>query len=281
VIVFSMSMPIGSSGFICGTPIDGNLPINSRRMPATGNHTITFATPWQPGAELFIRISDPDYGGNDHSYYIDDFNLSIPTGTGMSKPVISATSLNVISATRTEATLVGRVPNTGANGYLVVRTTDSVRSARPTDFKVYRVGDTVGSGQVIRVQRSASTSFLLNESGLDRCSFAYKYILYPFNEASLESGCVAYKTRDSVTVTLPKLPCNQITIITPNNARYCPADSVPYRFSYATGSGTPPTCGGTTSSMVVVGSSPSSSSSPCPWCPSPTSAWWVLPPTPP
>jgi hypothetical protein len=210
-------------------------------MPATGNHTITFATPWQPGAELFIRISDPDYGGNDHSYYIDDFNLIIPTGTGINKPIVSATSLNVISATRTEATIVGRVPNTGANGYLVVRTTDSARSARPTDFKVYRTGDTVGSGQVIRVQRGTSTSFLLNEAGLDRCSFAYKYIIYPFNEASLESGCVAYKTRDSVTVTLPKLPCNNIAIVTPNNARYCPADSVPYRFTYETSIGAAPT----------------------------------------
>lgn len=232
----------GSGGFLCPNGvIDGNLPANSRRMPSSGNQVINLATPWQPGAELFIRISDPDYLGNDHSYYIDDFNLTIPTGTGINKPIISATSLTTISATRTEATLLGRVPNTGANGYLVVRTADTTRRARPLDFKVYRVGDTVGSGQVLRVQRGSGTSFLLNETGLDRCSFAYKYIIYPFNEASLESGCVAYKTRDSVTVTLPKLPCNQITIITPNNARYCPADSVPYRFSYATGSGTPPT----------------------------------------
>jgi hypothetical protein len=232
----------GSGTTICsGGFIDGNLPANSRRMPASGNQVINLSSPWQPGAELFIRISDPDYLGNDHSYYIDDFNLSIPTGTGINKPVVSATSLTTISATRTDATILARVPSTGANGYLVVRTTDTTRRARPADFKVYRVGDTVGSGQVIRVQRSASTSFLLNETGLDRCSFAYKYILYPFNEASLESGCVAYKTRDSVTVKLPKLPCNNITITTPNNARYCPADSVPYRFTYATGAGAPPT----------------------------------------
>ena len=101
---------------------------------------------------------------------------------------------------------------TGADGFLVVRSTSSSLSVDPTDGTAYASGDALGGGTVVKA--SSDTSF--SASGLND-STTYYFFVFAYNDSNCSNG-PAYNTSGSLT--------GNETTLTPCTAPSDQADSL-------------------------------------------------------
>lgn len=129
-----------------------------------------------------------------------------PSSCGVSLPACTAPSqaTSLTFGTVTTTSIAGSFTGSGADGYLVVRSTSSTLSASPTDATSYSAGNSLGGGTV--VQYGTSTSF--NVTGLT-AGTQYYFFVFAFTDNASCSGGPVYATpalvNNTTTVSIP--PC--------------------------------------------------------------------------
>lgn len=129
-------------------------------------------------------------------FEMTDYSVALPTCTAPSQ----ATALTFGTVTTTS--IAGSFTGSGADGYLVVRSTSSSLSASPSDATSYSAGNSLGGGTV--VYSGSSTSF--SATGLTDGT-QYYFFVFAFTDNGTCDGGPVYATPalsdDETTVSIP------------------------------------------------------------------------------
>ena len=159
--------------------LDGNAAANRTSV----SFTITGLN-INAGSIFWIRWNDLNASGADDGLAVDDFSITA-NGTPVSPcatPLAQATNLG-FSAITTTSIAGSFTAATGADKYLVVRSTSNTLSATPVNGSSYTVGSSLGGGTV--VSANASTSF--TTSGLTQGTTFYFYV-FSYNDLACSGG---------------------------------------------------------------------------------------------
>ncbi len=125
-------------------------------------------------ASIYLRWTSADVSGSGSRDELALDNISISAGGGSTntctEPGSPATSLNFGSIS--SSSIQGNFSTTGADKYLVLRSTSSNLSSLPQDGLIYNTGNALGNATVVQY----STVATFNDNGLSNSTTYYYYV---------------------------------------------------------------------------------------------------------